>query len=433
MSDNLHNLYYYANVCHVCKTFGKELPLKRCSSCRMISYCGKVHQKQHWPQHKDLCKVLSDMLDQTNSTCIFGKCQNPCTKLWAKKKSNLMLLVQLKLGRRLEHYEEEMFKFPRVCSTCHDGQSAALKDCKFCPSANFCPLHKTDQIRHTSQCKALRLCFDLDIAGTLFERKSPRHVVPFHKEMAYLPRSIKDFILLYVNENKSLPMSSECQLLYNSEYLTRPLTVLYAIERLKFKIESAINIHVIGANMVEVDGLDIWEILLHWLPSLTTLTIVLIGPELMWGSVKPNVCNYCISKGMWVHIELRNMLYQDYVTSQWYEKPDFLIGYNMGIHECLELGSVKDTWTPCIKTLAEQNCPLVLTSYTLSEAIEEHKKLRIILGDTVTDLCCEINPFSSLRPHRDFETEGVFYQNQFITIYHDLCPASIFNDLKLTQ
>lgn len=432
MSEDSHNLFYYANVCHVCKAFGEELPLKRCGSCRMISYCGKDHQKQHWSQHKDLCKVISEMLEKTGALCIFESYQNRCDKIWSRKKTNLMLLAQIKLGRRLEPYEEQMFKFPRVCSVCHDGKSCALKDCLFCPSASFCPLHKIGDTRHSDQCKALKLCFDLDVAATLFERTSPRHVVPFHTETAYLPGTITDFINLFVNENKALPMSPECQLPYNSEYLTRPLTVLYAIERLEFCVESNMIMHVIGANMVEVDGLDVWEILLHWLPSLSELTIVLIGPELVWGSVKPNVCDYCMAKGMRVRVELRNMLYQDYVTSQWYEKPDFLIGYNTGIHECIELGSAKDTWTPAVQTMAEQNCPLVLTSYTLSEAVEEHKRLCIILGDTTTRLCCVKNPFSSLRPHRDFETELVFYQNQFITIYQELCPTSIFNDLKLT-
>ncbi|XP_012251910.2 uncharacterized protein LOC105683709 [Athalia rosae] len=432
MSDDSHNLFYYANVCHVCKAFGEELPLKRCGSCRMISYCGKEHQKQHWPQHKDLCKVLSDMLEKGDTLCLFETPQNNCQKIWTRTKINLMLLVQIRLGRRLESYEEQMFKFPRACTICHDGKSVALKDCAHCPSATFCQLHRAKDTRHSKQCKALRLCFDLDVAGTLFERKSPRHVVPFHTETAYLPSTISDFIDLYVNENKSLPMSSKCQLAYNSEYLTRPLTILHAIERLEFNVQSNMVMHVIGANMVEVDGLDVWEILLHWLPTLTMLTIVLIGPELMWGSVKPNVCDYCMAKGMSVRVELRNMLYHDYVTSQWYEKPDFLIGYNTGIHECVELGSSKDTWTLSVQTTAEQNCPLVLTSYTLSEAIEEHKRLCIILGDTATCICCVRNPFQSLRPHRDFETEEVFYQNQYITIYQELCPASIFNDLKLT-
>lgn len=434
MSDDSHNLFYYANACHVCKAFGEDVTLKRCSNCKMISYCGKDHQKQHWPQHKDLCKVISEMLNNTLGTsCLFEKHENQCSNVWSRKKTNLMLLAQLKLGRRLEFYEEHMFKFPRVCSVCHDGKPSSLKDCEFCPNASFCNLHKIEDTRHSKLCKALKLCFDLDVAATLFERKSPRHVVPFHEETAYLPSSITDFINLYINEDRTLPMSSECHLPYNSEYLTRPLTVLYAIEKLEFNVEPGIILHVIGANMVEVDGLEVWEILLHWLPTLTELTIVLIGPELVWGSFEPNVCDYCVAKGMRVRVELRNMLYQDYVTSQWYEKPDYLIGFNTGIHECIELGSSKDTWTPSVLTMAEQNCPLVLTSYTLSESIEEHKRVCIILGDTETRLCCVRNPFSSLRPHRDFETEEVFYQNQFVTIYQELCPPNIFNELKLTQ
>lgn len=35
-------------------------PLKRCSRCKISSYCCVEHQKQDWPKHKLICgKVLS--------------------------------------------------------------------------------------------------------------------------------------------------------------------------------------------------------------------------------------------------------------------------------------------------------------------------------------------------------------------------------------
>ena len=29
---------------------------KRCSRCRLVTYCGKDHQRQHWKIHKQFCK-----------------------------------------------------------------------------------------------------------------------------------------------------------------------------------------------------------------------------------------------------------------------------------------------------------------------------------------------------------------------------------------
>ncbi|XP_012280266.1 uncharacterized protein LOC105699679 [Orussus abietinus] len=419
MCDDAHNLFFYANVCHVCKAFSKELPLKRCGNCRMIAYCGEDHQRQHWPQHKELCNVLLQMLQESGISCLLKKNQAQNAKEWSQIKTNLMLLVSIKINRRLLPYEEQMFKFPRSCVICHESESKILKDCQDCPSGSYCAAHRYNTV-HSKQCTSLKLCFDLDIATALFTRETPRHVVPFHTEVAYLPNTMKDFIDLYVNENKSLPMSPECRTAYISEYLTRPLSLLYAMERLEFSAKAEITIHVIGANMIEVDGLEVWEILLHWLPSLMVLTIVLIGPELIWDSVTPNVCDCCAVEDMKIHVESCNMLYEDYVSSQWFEKPDFIIGYNTGIHECEDFTSSKDTWVASLRLLAEQNCPVVLTSYTLDESHKEHERLQAVLGESIVHTLCQFNPFSSLRPYRDYETEGVYYQNQFITIYKKL-------------
>lgn len=92
----------------------------------------------------------------------------------------------------------------------------------------------------------------------------------------------------------------------------------------------------------------------------------------------------------------------------------------MGIHECESIDSSNDTWSDSVRVLSEQKCPVVLTSYTAEEAQKEHKRLSDILNRKVTYLCCEKNQFSSLRPHRDYETEGVYYQNQYVIIYRDL-------------
>lgn len=91
--------------------------------------------------------------------------------------------------------------------------------------------------------------------------------------------------------------------------------------------------------------------------------IVLIGPELIF---EPNLllsfkCDDCISQKKEISLEFRSMLYTDYVCSP-FVKPDLVVGFDIGLQEW-ELKSTKETWSPSIKMLAEQNCPFILTCY----------------------------------------------------------------------
>ena len=39
--------------------------LKLCSKCNIYSYCGQEHQKKGWPDHKDICKDIKDIMTTT--------------------------------------------------------------------------------------------------------------------------------------------------------------------------------------------------------------------------------------------------------------------------------------------------------------------------------------------------------------------------------
>lgn len=185
--EDLHNRFFYANACHVCKSSGNESILKKCGTCKLISYCGRDHQKQHWRQHKSLCQAVAKILEQSDQPYVLGDKKNAAQEDWAKAKMNLMLMVIVNLGRKLLPYEEEMFKFVRACNVCHNTNSKELMDCQFCSSASFCFEHQLDNKRHAKDCAMLNLCFELDIASSVFFKGSPRNVVPYHTEEAYLP------------------------------------------------------------------------------------------------------------------------------------------------------------------------------------------------------------------------------------------------------
>lgn len=330
-----------------------------------------------------------------------------------------MLVVSLQLNRKLEPYEKEMFKFPKACYVCHKPDTRELVDCPSCPCASFCKEHKDDPF-HVARCQQLGFCYDMDIASTVFIRHPPRNSIPYHTEKAYLPASIKHFIELYMNEDKTLLVNSDIQTAHTSEYLTRPLTLLHALEKLEYLPGSTMTIHVIGANLIELDGVEIWETLLHWIPSLTTLKIILVGPDLDNEKSECSICDCCMEKGMKLNLETYGLLYKEYVDIDTFVKPDIIAGFNVGIAEWENVGSPEDTWSQSLLVLPEQKCPFVLTSYTDGELKKEHARLCKVLNKKLDCLYGGKNDFSSLRPHRDYETEYVYYQNQYMMVYRNL-------------
>ncbi|XP_076767047.1 uncharacterized protein LOC143433565 [Xylocopa sonorina] len=415
-----YNYFFYANVCHVCKRFGNGITLKRCSNCTMISYCCKEHQRIHWSQHKDLCNVVCNILRNNKTLISLSNGQNIAMENWAQMKMNLMLLVMIKIGRKLEHYEEQMFKFLRSCIVCHDQNINALVNCPNCPNASFCAKHKDDTV-HTKFCSLINLCFNLDVITITHKRKLPEIKLLYHTDIINLPQSMKDFIDLYIEPQTDSQISAQEETIINAEYLSRPLTFLYAMQKLEYPLkDDSIIINIIAANIVDIDSLELWEILLHWIAGIKTLNIFLIGPELYSSSMQMTLCRSCQEKNKQLLIQIYGMLYENYIEIYSHTKPNFIIGYNAGIHECEDFESKNDTWRRSLQMIAEQNSPLILTSYTLTEAKKDRIRLNEVLNKRVKHIYFGQNPYSSLRPYRDFETEGIYYQNQFIIIYKHL-------------
>lgn len=415
-----YNYFFYPNACHVCKKFGKEISLKRCGNCSMISYCSKEHQKTHWSQHKDLCNVIYSILKENKVSSVLNNEHDVNTKAWAEMKMNFMLLVMIKMGRKLKHYEEEMFKFLRSCAVCHNRNLKALEDCANCPSASFCAKHTNDTV-HKQVCHLVKLCYDLDAVAIIHKKKIPEIKIPHNADYTDLPENIKDFIDSYIELRKDSQISLQEEMVLNTEYLTRPLTFLYAIQKLEYTLEgNTMVIHVIAANILDLEGIELWETLLHWIPSIKAWKIYLIGPELSSGAVPINLCNDCQHNEKELSVETHGILYETYANKNSYVKPNVIVGYNAGIHECEDLKSENDTWRQSLKIIAKQNCPVILTSYTMVEAEKEQTRLNEILNCNVKCSYFLRNPYSSLRPYRDFETEGIYYQNQYIIIYKNL-------------
>ena len=54
ISQDIQKRYWFG-ICPVSSKIGN---LKMCGGCKMVGYVGREEQKEHWPKHKPLCKIL---------------------------------------------------------------------------------------------------------------------------------------------------------------------------------------------------------------------------------------------------------------------------------------------------------------------------------------------------------------------------------------
>ncbi|XP_071556492.1 putative protein MSS51 homolog, mitochondrial [Temnothorax nylanderi] len=425
--NNDYNKFFYATMCHVCKRFGDGVRLPRCGNCRMISYCGQEHQKQHWKQHKPLCKAIQEAL-QEHDFNDRGKDSEDCDE----RKLIFMMLVSRKLGRHLKKDETQMFKFPKECLICHEKDDKLLEVCQKC-AASFCKNHK-DGTEHGDICAPLELCLCTGLFS-IVEGNKPSDVDLQHISCTSTFQNMKDFIKTFGNiqtfENIQTISPTDSEILYNilaakqSEHLTRPLTLFYAVRLLNYVPKSNdLVVHVLGANIVEETTLTGWKVLPRLIGIAIPVKIIMIGPEL---TRKLNLshtcesCDNCMSREKkCLTLEFHDVLYENYVCSSSFVKPDLVVGFNLDIHEH-ELGSSEETWAPSIKLIAEQNCPFILSSLTRHAFKKQTDKISTILDKEIDYLYNGKNPFASLSPFRNVAPEYVLYMNQYLSIYKSLC------------
>ncbi|XP_011868478.1 PREDICTED: uncharacterized protein LOC105562331 [Vollenhovia emeryi] len=397
-------------MCHVCKRFGDDVRLTECGGCTLIRYCGPEHRKHHWQEHKSLCIAVPDVL-RTNHLDDRGA---PSTQ-WADKKMTMMGLVETTLGRTLETYEKEMFLFPRECAVCQGMDQQWLQDCPNC-AASYCKDH-VDNIRHEDICARLGLCLRFELLYGKTDDLEVRYPQQVTCTSTFL--DMKDFLNTYVDLPTDSGLSYDIVEAAHSQHLTRPLTLFHAMRLLEYVPKNKrLVIHVVGANMMEEITWPAWQILMALL-DLTFLLVVMIGPELRSCTVLRNRCKLGQKECAYACYK---QLYENYVRSQLFEKPDVIVGFNANIQQ-YELESPRETWAPSMRVLAEQNCPFILTGYTQLHLESDMERMNSILNRNIECPSSVKNLFASLKPHRSSWPDNVVYDNQYMILHRrSLCP-----------
>lgn len=157
MADSPVRSYFNINRCFVCNVSTVETTLKRCGACKMISYCGEAHQKQHWSNHKKFCKVLQKVEKKLPQDNLDDK------KKWVTYRSLLSAECEKELHRKLEKCEVLMIQFPKRCEICRAMNANII--CDKCLCVNYCSQEHRDKDSafHAKNCQGLKLAMEIDM------------------------------------------------------------------------------------------------------------------------------------------------------------------------------------------------------------------------------------------------------------------------------
>lgn len=288
--------------------------LKKCSSCRMISYCSKQHQIDYRSEHKKLCKIIAEILKEQKKSHIF---ENIDSTEFNDEKCRIISEVEEKLKRALNKEELMLFKEPRLCFVCRESNQDKLTTCQKCLITSFCDLHPTSRI-HERFCiiesaeitKDTPFKVDMNFLTMKSQINSLIKGMKPVKEDDPLPTSTIDFFDSFTKEK----LSPKNKILL-SEYFSVPLTICSALRALFSPIPSKVQIHLKSQHCAWTRiCYEFWEIILHLLPEVKTLEIIDIEDLLPSSEkVKISLCKECKLKKKSIQIT-RNPTVQEKPT-----------------------------------------------------------------------------------------------------------------------
>ncbi|XP_043281655.1 uncharacterized protein [Venturia canescens] len=412
--DSTKDQHFYPNACHVCRAYGENVKLKRCSRCLMIAYCDRNHQKQHWQQHKKLCRILSGLLKNFGTYHGMKPFWTNNEEYWRKSTKDLALSVQILSsleGHELLLFEVEMLFFRRSCEVCHETDPRKLQDCPNCPDSSFCVEHPKDN-RHFTKCQMSKLYFEANNASPKF-----KNLILSKNYGESIPKNMDQLIGFFAKHCQvdKIFKSTKSWAAVLSDHLTMPYTFMYAMQQLSRPKLQKMTIHVLLRNCQDMPKPNFWHHLFHHDEVLEQLKIVFISPiNLKTSTVKIQLCEECIKNKRQISVQNVGGLYTSFLAGKSYTKPDVIIGFELKIHR------FDSIWDPIVTTLAKLGCPLIMTSHCIRESKADEENINSILGKKVKPHWAGKNPFPSWRPFKELEAASFQYRDEYLTVYNKL-------------
>ena len=346
----------------------------------------------------------------------------------------------IKLGRRLAMHEEEVLLYPPLCEVCGGvggkvgvgvgrvkegvGRFKGGVSCIHCHCVYYCShAHRIqDAHAHARWCAEYRLCVLCDALPARDAEVMAMSLPPtLDREYRPLPPSITDHLQAIAGEEDPLAHLARLPLL--SHTLSFPLTAVYALQQGVAGLagRTSLTVHVVGAEHGrEPLGTAVWEYVMHRLPNLTSLYVLMVGPQINDSTPAPTptpaaLCPPCQARGRVMVVESRQALYHTIPKGS--AAPDLRLAFNCGFHECS--GLPDDTWPLSLPIMVGDGAPLAFTSYSRAEGGRDLEAVRACVRVCVRVLQAGTNPYRSLRPLRNWtreDGEELYHVNQDLTV-----------------
>ncbi|XP_033209926.1 uncharacterized protein LOC117168401 [Belonocnema kinseyi] len=409
--------FFYANLCQVCHRNAKDSTLKRCSACKMIYYCSKTHQVEHFPVHKEFCRAAATLQKGVVGSSFFSILREFGEEDNWNWKMAIINLMEKYLKRKLIPFEKEMILYPKACLECQETDVDVLKSCDNCPHANFCQKHRNTD-HEEGKCTLYSFSCIVDCYSLLPSKSREKeilrdisNVMKVFKYNEKTPLSMAEFVASFYDIYIHVQPNSDIIFAQVSDYFTQPLTLFYALKKLNYPDKKEIVIHVIGSTLSELDNCLSWDILLHWMNTLDVLTVVLIGPDCQDTKSISVSCRECKFRGKNVQVLCYNGLYTDFYHSHLFKKPDVMMGFHLAF-----FGG--DAWKESLLMLSKLKCPLVLTIFKWRME-KDHKRLCEYFDKNIRHVFKGDNPFKGYSPQRDPGAGGFLFKNGLVAIYDE--------------
>lgn len=412
--------FYHPIACHICKRLNDGNTIL--CSCGMVSFC-KQHLKEDGG-HRIICDVIKKYKKLVQKKRIWGF-QDTTFDKWHDYKIKRLYIIQQRMAAadmKMGQYEEEMIIFSRACYVCY--KETDLQPCPKCFSVDYCKTHRESNVPH--KCEQLRKWLHIEIQAR------DLHPVPQYRRAFYdfpnnpVVHDMRSFYEAYILPDTKDQWNT-IDIVY-SDYISDPLTVYYGMRGAKISIipkkQTVFVLHIIEAKMhIDRETLLSWEILLHTLAKYISLRIVIVGPHLtselnkMEGQVE--TCQeICKSLNRRIYFEYYRMPYHKYVKREFYVEPDLVVGFHVKL-KFTEMSR----FSRFMEILRCQLCPMILTTESKRNARSIVKKIKKE-NRNVEPVINEINKFKACRPYRQDARNSIYYRNQYLIVYKDLCSAS---------
>ncbi|XP_043479729.1 uncharacterized protein LOC122509609 [Leptopilina heterotoma] len=394
--------YFCPNECIVCK---KRTTLKRCSRCRMISYCGEEHQKNHWQLHKEICKVISNLTKEKKLSHLYEDLRDSTLSTWVDSRKTMICKVFTLLGRQPKNCEFEMLQYPRACFVCYDSKQENLTNCANCPLVSFCQKH-LDTSLHDETCAELMLCPTLELGdshlGDVLKIMNPSifDLLSTMPKFKKLPTSTEEYLNLLLKADIKLTLK-----VYSSFLVVHPLTVFGVLQKLNKTSLSKLTIYIQMHEDSDTSNQS-FENLFHLLPNLKELKIVtnFVIEELASGLLY--LCPKC-------KLSKRKITFQIYNERDFNESIDLIVILNLTPPD--NSGSQYKMFRHVRHFCRKFTCPVVLTANT-ELGIRQVRNYFQSVCHKHTILYDGPNNFSSLFFGRNWEDWKVIKKSQFMII-----------------